>query len=305
MKKIFLVLAVLAMLMLASPVLAGVTIEAKQVGTSHFVQVEYTMDVGDPNIPRAFALDVSVNPPAAGSLNPTRLDPNFYVSLGGTVVVDGNVTTWGPQFVNKTPGGFTVEMGSLWAATDPCGHTAQPKSHGTLFQFVVGNTCDVTLAENALRGGIDSNGVVMEDTIDAQTKFPKSYATLKGVHVTTDGNCLYVGRVFDANTSGFAGLTVTQAMVDKWNYLGMPNCWCCPGQKRGNGIYAGSSANRPDNADLNAIRAASAWFKQYNQAGYVACSDVDLSGRLDNTDLNRVRNAANWMQAVGGGSGCP
>jgi len=58
MKKTFLVLVMLA---LAAPVLAGVTIQATHVG-SGVVRVSYTMDGGDANIPRAFALDVSMSP---------------------------------------------------------------------------------------------------------------------------------------------------------------------------------------------------------------------------------------------------
>jgi hypothetical protein len=133
--------------------------------------------------------------------------------------------------------------------------------------------------------------------------FPPGYVKLVDANVTSDVNCLYVGKVFLA-TVGSPLLVVNSTMMGKWNYLGRPNCWCCLSQKRGNGVYAGGSALRPDNSDLNAIRVATAWMKQYNQAGYVACSDVDLSGRLDNTDLNRVRQATNWMVSVGAGSGC-
>jgi len=178
MKKTFLVLAVL---MLAVPVMAGVTITAARVGTGipAVITVSYVMDGGDGNIPRAFALDVNMSPANGSTLSPSALDPNFYVALGGTTV-EGNTVTWGPQFVNKTASGFTVEMGSLWATNDPCGHTARPKSSGTLFQFTVDKGCDITLAENAIRGGVDSNGVVMEDTTKV---FPKSYAKLVGVHV--------------------------------------------------------------------------------------------------------------------------
>jgi hypothetical protein len=122
-----------------------------------------------------------------------------------------------------------------------------------------------------------------------------------GENYTAD--CLYVGRVFAA-TAGSSALTVTQTMVTKWVWLGKPNCWCCVSEKRGNGVYTGGSANRPDNLDLNTIKNLSAWMQQYTAAGYKPCSDVDLSGKIDNIDLNRVKNLANWMVNVGAGPPC-
>jgi len=148
-------------------------------------------------------------------LNPSALDPNFYVSLGGTTV-DGNTVTWGPQFVDKTVSGFTVEMGSLWASNDPCGHTAQPLSSGTLFQFTVDKSCYIALAENAPRGGVDSNGVVMEDTTKT---FPKSYATLIGVHVALASPVPNVVnmKLIDANTAIIAAGFTVGAITDAYS----------------------------------------------------------------------------------------
>jgi len=297
MKKIFLVLA---MLMLAAPVLAGVTVTAARVGTAvpAVVQVSYAMDGGDANIPRAFALDVNMSPANATALNPTSTNTNFYVALGGTTV-DGNNVTWGAQFVNKTGSGFTTEMASLWATNDPCGHTARPLSSGTLFQFTVDKTCVITLAENALRGGVDSNGVVMEDT--TQT-FPKSYAKLVGTTVTLDANCLYEGRVFDPNT-GFAGLTVNAAMMTRWNNLGRPNCWCCNAQKRGNGVYTpAGSASKVDLSDAAALKNTANW--NQNDTAANACLDFNFSGKIELGDAAVLKNTANWNQTVGAGPPC-
>jgi hypothetical protein len=296
MKKTFLVLAVL---MLVVPVMAGITVTAKHVG-SGVVEVNYVMTGSDDvNIPRAFALDVNLSAangtaaPKDIAVVPTILDPNFYVSPG-TFSYVGGVTNWGTGYAGSDVNGFTIEIGSLWATNDT-NHPKQPTSFGKLFSFTVDKTCRITLKENAQRGG-----VVMESTA---VTFPPGYVKLVDANVTSDVNCLYVGKVFLA-TVGSPLLVVNSTMMGKWNYLGRPNCWCCLSQKRGNGVYAGGSALRPDNSDLNAIRVATAWMKQYNQAGYVACSDVDLSGRLDNTDLNRVRQATNWMVSVGAGSGC-
>jgi hypothetical protein len=69
-----------------------------------------------------------------------------------------------------------IEMGSLYAAEDPC-HTSPPAASGVLLKFMVENDkdCTVNLAQNAIRGG-----VVMEDT---GQEFSPSYVTLVGCEV--------------------------------------------------------------------------------------------------------------------------
>jgi len=47
-----------------------------------------------------------------------------------------------------------------------------------------------------------------------------------------------------------ANLTISQTMLDRWHYVGDPNCWCCNGQKCGNAIYtAGVNIGRVDTSD--------------------------------------------------------
>jgi hypothetical protein len=110
------------------------------------------------------------------------------------------------------------------------------------------------------------------------------------VNVAVDpNNCLYVGRVFNN------GLTVTQSMVSRWNYLGKPACWCCEAQKFGNGIYTGASLARVDTSDMACLRQC--WMRNYNQSGYSYCCDFDLSGRCDTVDMSIIKN--HWMHMEG------
>jgi len=203
MKKIVLVLAVL---MLAVPVMAGIRIDANDMG-SGVVRVRYTMSAGDPCIPRAFALDVTMSTANDTNLAPYGFDPNFYVAPG---TFDYNsttgVTVWGNPIVGPNTVKFITEMGSLWDPCDPCtAHKIQPKSAGTLFSFTVTKTCDITLAENALRGG-----VVMEDTA---VTFPPGYVTLYGCHVVVGPppGITISGKVVGnklPKTSGIGGVTM-------------------------------------------------------------------------------------------------
>jgi hypothetical protein len=191
-------------------------VECSQVGASDVVEVTYDMG-SDPNLPRAFGLDVSVdNGATIGTIY--DFDPNFYVSPGS---FDYNESTgdanWGNPVVNLASSSFTVEMGSLYAAGDPCGHTSPPESSGTLLRFTVSGDCNVVLEENAARAGTDSNGVVMEDT---EKSFPASYVTLSSCQI--DPEC-YWG----------------QSDYDEWEDVNKPDSWCNPRQCHGDadGIY--------------------------------------------------------------------
>lgn len=173
MKKTVLVLAVL---MLAVPVMAGLTITPAQVGTTNVVQVSYARTgADDVNIPRAFALDVRMTPANDTNLAPTNFNSSYYVAPGSFSYV-GGVTVWGTPAVEPNKVGFTTEMGSLWATND-ANHPSAPASSGLLFSFTVDKTCDVNITENAQRGG-----VVMEST---SVSFPSDYVTIVSpVHVS-------------------------------------------------------------------------------------------------------------------------
>jgi hypothetical protein len=138
------------------------------------------MDGGDSNLPRAFALEVSIDVANAGNIAPSIVTSDYYVAPGtysyneATGAVD-----WGNPIVAADTDSFITEMGSLYAASDPC-HPSAPPSSGTLLTFVVDNDCSVALAGNAARAGVGANGVVMEDT---ETAFPGGYVTLNGCYI--------------------------------------------------------------------------------------------------------------------------
>jgi hypothetical protein len=169
MKKI---LFVLAILLIANPTWAGLTIEAEQVGDTNTVRLTYDMDDTDPNLPRAFALEISLSQENDANIGAvTTVHPEFHVYPGSIVITGGVVTNQGAPDTERDANSIVVEMGSLYAAEDPC-HTSPPAENGVLLEFMVQNNqdCHVNLAQNAIRGG-----VVMEDTGQV---FSPSYVTL-------------------------------------------------------------------------------------------------------------------------------
>jgi hypothetical protein len=180
MKKILLVMAVL---LIASPTWAGLTIEAAQVGDSNTVRITYDMDDTDPNLPRAFALEISLSQENDANIGAvTYVHPEFHVYPGSIVITGGVVTDQGTPVAESDANSIIVEMGSLYAADDPC-HTSPPAENGTLLDFMVQNNqnCHVNLAQNAIRGG-----VVMEDT---SKEFGPGYVTLIECDVVFDEAC--------------------------------------------------------------------------------------------------------------------
>lgn len=208
MKKILLVLAIL---LIASPTWAGLTITAEQVGDSNTVRISYDMDDTDPNLPRAFALEISLSQENDANIGPvTLVHPEFHVYPGSIVITGGVVTNQGTPVAVSDQNSIIVEMGSLYAGDDPC-HTSPPAENGILLEFLVENNqdCNVVLAENAIRGG-----VVMEDTTQ---EFPGGYVTLVGCTVTFGGPCI------PSNHPDY------QAWLDRSS----PQSWCNPRQCHG------------------------------------------------------------------------
>ncbi|MGD0553253.1 MAG: PASTA domain-containing protein [Sedimentisphaerales bacterium] len=218
---------------------------------------------------QGFTLGVATQVVSCPAGNIVSQDTTGCVTLPHTVNYSYGIQATEPNIVNKT----------------------MPDANSTLAAAGIPAPYTITYEPNGLKTAL---------TVDRQSP-PPGTATCSASYVV-DTNCLYVGRVFSG--TGITTLTVTQTMIDKWNYLGMPNCWCCPSQKRGNGIYTGSSACKVDAADLGAVKNASVWMKQYNQAGYLPCLDFNLSGKIDAADLGILKNASNWMQTVGCGPPC-
>jgi hypothetical protein len=206
MKKILLVMAIL---LIATPTWAGLTITATS-PDCNTVQIYYDMDVSDPNLPRAFALEISLDNDA--NIGPvTYVDPNFHVYPGSIVITGGVVTDQGTPVAESDVNSMIVEMGSLYAADDPC-HTSPPAENSTLLIFKVQNDkdCNVSLAQNAIRGG-----VVMEDTTQ---EFSPSYVTLTGCHVDGCDGCNFPSDHPDYSA---------------WLARSSPPSWCNPRQCHG------------------------------------------------------------------------
>jgi len=285
MKKLIVILVLV--MVACAPAMAAVTCCSSKSGST--VTVKY--NVTDVNAVRAFAMDMSVSTGTITGV--TCSNSSYYIYPGQITIVSGSVASYGSCICSSaypgTKGGIgtsavTVEVGSLYSGT------TKPASSGTLLTFTISNTAaTVTLAGNAVRGG-----VVME----------RAEETPSVTYTTCSSDCLYLTRVFPA-TAGFNGLTVNSTHLARWNWLGKPNCWCCVGQKRGNNTYTGASANRPDTADVAAVKNSNAYMKYYTQTGYPPCGDVDFSGRIDTTDVARIRNSLNYMKSVGGGPPCP
>lgn len=153
MKKVALVLAVL---LFAVPAWAGVTISVDQVGDTNEVEINYAVDVGDTNLPRAFALEITVDGTNSVLSDPYDIHSEFYVYPGSIVISGGVVTDAGTPVASKSNTSMTIEMGSLYAANDPC-HTSPPPASGTLLRFTVASddpNVDVCTAGNAPRGNV-------------------------------------------------------------------------------------------------------------------------------------------------------
>jgi len=176
MKKL---LFLIALLMLAIPAQAAVNITLLRAGNQ--VTVRYAV-VSEPNLIRAMALDITVDNGVikAAPTNMSTGAPPYPSGAGadyrvypGSAGIDINDTTgevddYGTMvadpcdFPSDTKGGYgtngvTIEAGSLYAPTGPGSPNAPPAS-GEVFKFWVCQDCNITVAENIIRGG-----VVMED----------------------------------------------------------------------------------------------------------------------------------------------
>lgn len=142
--------------------------------------VELSYDSSQEALPvRAFALNITVSSgiiTSIGNLNsdyfayPLPFDLHIYVDANGMV------EEWGPPCYTPLaqPGelgaldglgtnGMTIEMGALYPAD-----ANAPPPVGVLCTFTVSAECDVTVTENAARGG----GVVLEDATAADIYAP-------------------------------------------------------------------------------------------------------------------------------------
>jgi hypothetical protein len=164
MKKILLALLVLTV---AVPAMGAVTINSRKGDEANSVIVGYSWTgTGDGNEVRAFALDVNVSDGAYVAGSSTRRSTEYYVTPTNITftTVGGNtyINQLGKPAVAETVNGCVIEMASLYAAGDPCGHTSPPPVSGELVKFFVDCTkaggdgkVGVNVAsETTLRGGV-------------------------------------------------------------------------------------------------------------------------------------------------------
>jgi hypothetical protein len=196
MRKFVLVLIVL---LLSASAWAAVTVNCTSIGSGQ-VQINYA--VTDSNNIRAFGIRVDVNNGATISSIDVN-DKDYYIFPGSIDINDttGEVDGYGSAVAEGGDANtyMILEMGSLYAAEDPC-HTTEPDSSGTICTFEVSKECTVSLSRDTDRGG-----VVMEDGSD--------YASLNGCAVA------YFGCFPQAH-----------ADWSIWDTVGRPDCWCYPSQ---------------------------------------------------------------------------
>jgi hypothetical protein len=208
----------------------------------------------------------------------------FPASFRDYITVDpatGEVTTWDvseytPEADPNDPGalgglgtaGVTIEMGGLWYPTGDSSPNAAPDS-GTLCKVTVTENCNVTLAENATRGGVVltdpsvAPNVVLVPGAVVLACFPASYST-----------------------------------YNDWVAMGEPDCWFSPYQCDGDadGGTEGLSKYRVYGRDLNLV--VENWKRKINDPLLDPCADIDHKSeglskyRVYGNDLNTV--VGNW-----------
>jgi len=163
------IILVLAVLLLAVPSMAAVTVTATDAGNDDgWVTISYVQDdVSAGKLPRAFGLDIVASDGEICAVDATGCQP-FGVYMG-TIVIDaeGVVTNPGtPVAPAGAPGSagalgtgaVTIEMGSLYDAAAPGGD--QPALSGDLLKVKVNKSCTLSVVANAARA---TGGVVLED----------------------------------------------------------------------------------------------------------------------------------------------
>ena len=253
MKKLTLILAVM---MIAAPAMAGVTVSVTDLGGG-WAAIDY---VSDANV-SAFGLNITVDAGTIVDIN------DFFVGEGAgfgifpasfAATIDPENPNWAdaaytPVAPSDAPGalgglgtaGITIEMGALYTAGN------QPALSGRLCTVQVTDDCTMSLAVNAARCGKDAGsadaGVVLED----------------GTAVVP---------------------TLTGAPIVVTPVSSYPACWDYPTQCHGDTDGDGDV----DTTDWPKFRDG---FAQTGQA-YIdnACADFDRDGDIDTADWPQFRD---------------
>lgn len=234
MKKVIFILAVL---MIAAPASAQqVIISCDDLGGG-VCAVSFNATGADPDLVRAFALDIVVDNGAKIIGFDDTVNTDYIIYPGSIVITGGTVTSYGtakadPNLYAGTlgldPNGMTVEMGSLYAPTGP-GSVNAPAKFGELFRFTVDKDCDVSISANAARGGI-----VMEDSSSPTSNLPCVICCELRMKCLKDTHPDYAA----------------------WQAFGEPDCWCYRRQCRGDGDGLKTGPFWVAIPDLNMLRAA-------------------------------------------------
>jgi hypothetical protein len=228
MRKVSLILAVL---LFAVPAWATVTITCEQVGDTNEVIVSYDMD-SEPNIVRAFALDITVDSGATITDVNDDVNDDYDIYPGSIVISDGEIDEEGQAVADPNdhddtqPGidsnGITVEMGGLWSP--PNDDDNAPPLTGVLLKFYVDgeHDCNVVITENDARGGV----VLTDPDQTAEVNAPGCRVEFL--------ECLIGGNA-DAPPLNYEYAAWANPL---WN---KPACWCYCRQCRGDadGIRTG------------------------------------------------------------------
>ncbi len=224
MKKLVFLLSVM---MLALPAMGAVEIIVEDNGDgTATVSYDATAEM---NVPRAFALNVSVDAGTIDSVTPYcegmsgAVDPNFgngnigYGIFPGTVDVnydDNYIDNPGtpvakaddPDGPGQVPGqSIVIEMGSLYEDANA------PGDIGELFTFAYTDATQVTISANSLRGGVILEGG--KSTEDGTNP----------LSLTTGTFDLGAAECFPSGHPDY----------DEWEAVGKPDSWCYPRQCHG------------------------------------------------------------------------
>jgi hypothetical protein len=152
-RRLILILHIAAVMLMASPAPAVVHLNCADLGNG---VVELSYDANEEAVPvRVFALDIEVN---NGVILTARfVNPHYWV-VPGEIEIGHDECGSLPTCYLSTPAGLNsshllVEVGALYV-----GEANAPPLSGPLLEFTVSALCDVSISENALRGG-----VVLED----------------------------------------------------------------------------------------------------------------------------------------------
>ena len=254
MRKISLILVIV---LFAAPVWAEVQIECSIDGTE--VTISYLVTETEPNLVRAFALDISVTGANIVDVNDdvSAVDDfdGYTIYPGSIVIVDGVVTDDGSPVADPNdpgsisgPNAVTIEMGALYSPTNDGSPNAPPPQSNTTSYELLKLICDgipvsVSISENDARGGV----VMTDPTLNPDVVAP-----------------------------GCVG-----GPPACWSFL--TQCW-------------GDSDDTGDVKVSDFLLLKDSWYKTYPDDLYEACADFNRDGEVKVADFLILKD--HWYKTV-------